>query len=580
MEEAELKKIMLRLRDDFPFYAEKWLKIRTKEGTLIPFELNWMQRKIYEKIQEIKKAKKPVRIIILKYRQGGASTFTEGYLFHETTWNKLVHSLIVTHLEDASANLFSMSKLFYDELPPEAKPMAKSSNARELVFDNPSPDPRIKMKRPGLRSRIRIATANSSGIGRSDTVHHCHMSELAFWPKESAKNTFIAIMQQIPALPNTTCIIESTPNGIGGLFYDLWQQAKRGENDFIPLFFAWFEHPDYQMEVPPGWTATPEELDLQRIYNLTDEQLVWRRWTIANSCGGDEDLFRQEYPSNDVECFLSSGRPVFDPKKVTNRIVDLDKKYAETPPLQGNIECRYDERGDPIRGTEKFVEDKRGYLTIYKPPEPGIPYVIGGDIAEGGIDWSVAQVLDNRTGEQVATWRGHTDTDLYAKQMFSLGHFYNEALLAIEMNFDLHPVKELQRLGYRRQYMRENLDAIDRRIAQKVGFMTTGATRGPIIGDLVTLAREEIHLINDLDTLNEMATFARDEKTGRPEASEGCHDDCVMSLAIAYRARVQQVTHIKQPKKPDYPDTTLQGAVNRHIEKLVKDKKRKKREFL
>jgi len=172
-------------------------------------------------------------------------------------------------------------------------------------------------------------------------------------------------------------------------------------------------------------------------------------------------------------------------------------------------------------------------------PEKNIPYVIGGDIAEGGHDWCVGQVINNITGEQVATFRKQLDTDLYAKQMYCLGKFYNYALIAIESNFDLHPIKELQRLGYKKQYQRESTDKISRKIFQKFGFQTNRVTRPVIIDNLKQIVRESCYLLYDLETLNEMLTFVVNE-SGKPEAMDGKHDDCIMALAIAYKARDQQ----------------------------------------
>lgn len=241
------------------------------------------------------------------------------------------------------------------------------------------------------------------------------------------------------------------------------------------------------------------------------------------------------------------GSSVFNAEIVTERLLELRQQYKKESPLKGNIVCKYTDVGDPIKGTERFVPDDNGYLTIYRQPETGRPYVIGGDTAEGGHDYSVMQVIDNITGEQVAVWRGHTDTDLYAKQAYSLGWYYNQALISIEVNFDLHPVKELDRLGYHRQYKREVIDEISKVKQHKHGFRTTKVTRGPIIGELVQVVREEPSSINDLQTLEEMLTFVRNED-GRPEAQDGKHDDTVMALAIAHASRGQQRMYVLTDK--------------------------------
>jgi phage terminase large subunit len=184
----------------------------------------------------------------------------------------------------------------------------------------------------------------------------------------------------------------------------------------------------------------------------------------------------------------------------------------------------------------RFVNDNTGYILIYKDAEPYVPYVLGADTAGEGSDYFAAHVLNNLTGEQVAVLHGKFDEDLFAQQIYQLGLYYNTALLGIEANFSTYPIRELERLHYPLQYWRERMDSATHRLSKTYGFKTTSSTRPVIISDLVRIVREEAYLINDRETLHEMQTFVRNDK-GRPEASEGCHDDLVMSLAIAHFLR-------------------------------------------
>ena len=179
-------------------------------------------------------------------------------------------------------------------------------------------------------------------------------------------------------------------------------------------------------------------------------------------------------------------------------------------------------------------------MIIYKDPEPGVPYVIGGDTAGDGSDWFVAQVLNNITGEQVAKLRHQYDEDTYARQIFCLGRYYNNALIAIEVNFSTYPVKLLDMMGYKELYVRDVEDQFDGRIRHAFGFRTDTLTRPVIISELIRVMREHIGTVNDDETLMEMLTFIRNEKTLKPEAEEGAHDDCIMALAIAHYIRPQQ----------------------------------------
>lgn len=528
-------------------YIENCLKIKTKSGTVVPFRLNDAQRKLYAVAKRQQDAGKPVRLIILKARQLGFSTLTEGLIFHACATRKNVNALIVAHREDATANLFRMSKLFYDELPAPVKPMLRASNAQELVFENPSKLRSEREARPGLRSRIRCATAGGRGIGRSDTLQCVHLSEYAFWPDgaDGKASTLAGILQAVPSLPGTMVVIESTANGFED-FKERWDAAVAGENDFEPVFFAWFENPDYSMPVVPGTEWTPEERELRDAYRLTDGQLQWRRWCIANNCGGSLDMFRQEYPASPGEAFLHSGTGVFDNEQIVLRLERL-------PGPAG--------RGEFTDG--EWTESETGAITLYELPEEGVPYVLGGDTAGEGSDYFTAIVIDNVTGRIVAKLRQKYSEPEYVRQISALGRFYNDALVAIETNFSTYPVMKLQEMEYPNQYSREREDTYTRQMRKSYGFRTDRQSRPRAIANLVEVFSSHPEWFTDRELLEEMLTFCYNEDH-RPEALAGKHDDLVMGAAITYAVRHQQrMTVLTETEKPR--------------EKLIDQMKRQKR---
>lgn len=515
-------------------YIEKYIKIRDKAGKIIDFKINQGQQKLYDAIKKQNIEGKPIRIIVLKARQIGFSTLTEGIIFKNTATKFNVNAGIITHKEEATTNLFNMSKRMYDNLPENMKPSLKRSNAKELIFDND--------EGTGLKSKIKCMTAGSSGVGRSDTFNYLHISELAFWGN-NAKETSIGLFQAVPNLPNTMIVIESTANGFE-YFKELWDMAVNGESDFVPVFVGWNELDDYKMPYT-GFELTDYEKNLQKIYDLSLEQLSWRRWCIKNNCGGDEQQFKQEYPINPQEAFISSGNCIFDKEIVINRIQELPK------PLKiGYFEYQYDDTmpsGKKISDI-RWINDKNGYIEIYETPNI-YKYCIGGDTAGEGSDWFTGHVLNAKTGKQVARLRHQMDEDLYVRQIYCLGYYYQSkdkeggispALMCIESNFSSYPNKELVRLGYTNMFVREKEDRFSGVIDKSYGFKTTSVTRPVIIAELVKIVRESVELIFDKSTLEEMLTFVRNEK-GRPEAQQGAHDDLVMGLAIAYYARNQVV---------------------------------------
>lgn len=515
-------------------YIENFLWIKTKSGDITPFMFNDTQKSMYEALRGQYLEGRPMRVIVLKARQEGVSTLSEALIFQRTATAKGVGSLIVAHREDSTSALYAMSRLFFERLPDRIRPMKRASNAQELVFENPDRDPERKAADPGLHSFIRCVTAGGGAVGRSFTLRNVHASELAFWPGDILE-TWIGIIQAVPAAPGTLVIVESTAKGFNA-FKDMWDAAVAGDNDFLPLFFPWFAHTEYRMPVPEGTQFTDDEREMQERYGLDDGQLYWRRWCIKNNCGGDGRMFRQEYPSNPDEAFLLSGDPVFD-----NELVMARRQAVEghVPTLRGefDFDIVYDASAQFISLTNtRFIEKPNGFVTIYKPPERGHPYIIGGDTAGEGSDWFTGQVIDNSTGEQAAVLRHQFDDDLYARQLYCLGRYYNDAYIAIEANFTTHPITLLQQLRYPHQHVRRRSDTFTGETIESYGWRTDSSTRLPAISGLVSVMRECPELVCDYETLGEMLTFVYDERH-RPAALEGKHDDLVMALAIAHAVR-------------------------------------------
>lgn len=503
-------------------YIEAYIKIRDKNNNIIPLKLNEPQLKYYNVIKKLHEQNKPIRIIILKARQMGFSTETESIIFKNVVTKHNYNAGIVAHKEDSTSNLFNMSKRMLENLPDSIKPEQKKSNAKELVFNNENGT--------GLDSKIKCMTAGGKGIGRSDTFTALHLSELAFW-EGNKEDTLLGLLQAVPNTPDSMIIIESTANGYD-YFKELWDKAVSGENDFYPLFVGWNELEEYKMPYT-GFTLTKEEKDLQKQFNLSLDQLEWRRWCIKNNCGGDIEKFKQEYPISPDEAFLSTGKCYFNKQNIINRINELkDKK----PIIEGSFSCYYD--GLRIRG-RKFRQEEKGTIKIYKYPENNVPYVIGGDTAGEGSDYFTAHVINNITGEQVAVLKQQYDEIEYVKQIYCLGMFYNKALLGPECNFSTYPIHKLVELNYPNIFVRKKEDTYSNKHEKAFGFKTTPITRPLILGNLQEIVKDEIDKIFDIDTLREMLTFIVN-KNGRAEAEEGYHDDLTMALAIAYYIRSQQ----------------------------------------
>lgn len=532
---------MDKIKNDRRWYMEKFLKIRDKKAHIVPFKLNYAQNIIMDHIEEDEKKGKPKRYIVLKARQLGMSTFTEGYIYHATSTHENMNSLIIAHEEKASLNLFQMSKLYYEETPMAIRPMKKYSNGKTLWFENPTVDEKEKADNPGLRSKITIATAGTKDSGRSNTYHNIHVSEVAFFP--DAENTMLALMQCVPDEPNTFVCLESTANGVGGYFYDMWHAACNGENDFTPLFFPWHADPNYSTPFEnekereefieevnavtideSGKERHTDEYLLIEQFGVTYEQLHWRKRKIANDCGGDLDLFHQEYPSTPEEAFISSGRPVF------NMVSLKEYEISCTKPIRT---CNFQVR--VMEGvTDSPIDDPKGLAKIWIEPEEDESYILGIDVAEGleTGDYSVITVMNSNL-EVVCKWRGHIDPDLLGKIAVNIALYYNYAYIVPEVNnHGLTTVKSITDEEYWNIYYTKSYDKLNETMTKRIGFRTTTKTKPMIIDKLGEHIREENLRIWDLEIIKECYTYVIDER-GRTNAQEGCHDDCVMSLALA-----------------------------------------------
>ena len=239
-----------------------------------------------------------------------------------------------------------------------------------------------------------------------------------------------------------------------------------------------------------------------------------------------------------------TGKTVFNGKAVAERLT-----YVEKQGWRKRGFFAYTLSPDDIHISEwHWEDDENGPVILYAEPTEGRPYVVGGDTAGDGSDYFVGQVLDNITGRQVCVLRHRYDEDTYARQMYCLGRYYNDALLGIETNFSTYPVKLLALMGYPKLYVREVEDDYTGRIKQAYGFQTNRTTRPVILSELIRILRESMASINDRDTLLEMLTFVRREKDLQGEAESGAHDDCVLALAIAHYIRPQQTMEVTRPR--------------------------------
>ncbi|MBF0256031.1 MAG: hypothetical protein HQL47_06140 [Gammaproteobacteria bacterium] len=503
--------IRRRMRDDFEFYAPRCLTIRTKSGEKKPFRLNSAQRYLHQRLEDQRQRKGMIRALQLKGRQQGVSTYAEGRFYWRVTHSKGVRAFILTHEQEATHNLFSMVQRYHDNCPAPLRPSVRASNAKELSFDK-------------LDSEYKLGTAGTKGVGRSSTIQLFHGSEVAFWPH--ADTHLAGVLQAVPNEPGTEVLLESTANGVGGVFYDLWQEAVSGKGRYEAIFLPWFWQTEYRTKPDAEFQRTEEEQELARLYQLDDAQLTWRRDKIHEL--KSLDLFKQEYPCTPEEAFIFSGRQAFEQ-------VWLDAAEGEC------FLPKY--RADVDFAAERLIKRAAGALRVWDEPAPGRRYVIGADVAEGleTGDFSCADVLDSVTGYQVAQWHGHCDPDHFGRILALLGKHYNRALIGVERNnHGLVTLTTLRNSGYPNLYAQQDIERRSEGVeTRKLGWLTTSKSKFKIIDQLAAELRDKTHGIACKETISEMRTYVIEEN-GSYNSKPGCHDDRVMARAIAGEVLMSQ----------------------------------------
>lgn len=302
---------------DLPTFCGTFLTIRTKSGELKPFELNRAQTYLHAQLEYQKRDFGRVRAVILKGRQQGCSTFVQGRFFHQVATQKGKRAFILTHELDATRNLFDMTKRFFDSLPAGLVPRPDTSSAKELNFS-------------ALNSGYGVGTAGNKSVGRSQTIQLFHGSEVAYWPH--AEDHAKGILQAVPNESGTEIILESTANGIGNYFYDMWEAASSTHSQFQAIFIPWYWQPEYRLELKDDFCLTDEEAHLMNCYadaGLTPEHLFWRRFKLREFSRDFDtavELFNVEYPLTANDAFRNpvSNRFIKAPLVMNARARDID----------------------------------------------------------------------------------------------------------------------------------------------------------------------------------------------------------------------------------------------------------------
>ena len=540
------KPLLEEIQNNPELLIEMIFVIVDKDKNTVPYFLNEVQKdflnKLNEKIKLFNQGKLlHMRFLVLKGRQQGFTSVITAYQLACTLLKVNFTGFTLADTADNVRAIFQdKAKYIYNNLPNIIKPTEKYNSKTEMFFEK-------------LNSswRINVATAQ---VGRSRTINFFHGSEAAFW------TCLISDTQSSlgEALTKASIqILESTANGYNE-FKDLWDSGE-----WINCFYEWWKTSEYRnnfesydikeeflnhIEEKQDWIWTRLKW-LKDIKHLDNEQLYWYYNKYNNYL--KKDRIKQEYPCTPEEAFLNSGNCVFDAELLTYRKSELEEQYKSRPYKQGFFEYSWNDEESKdyiINSSIKFIENPLGMIKIYEKPHNGRFYVLGGDTAGDGSDYNTGTMINNTTGKRVATVRTQANTDTYTYQMYCLGIYYNQALIGVEINFNIFTVIELQRLKYPHQYVREEYDNISKKMQQKFGWKTDRNTRPMIIATEQASIRDHIENYTDITMILECLSFIYDEDM-RPDAMSGKHDDLLFSDMIAEAIRWQQKVETAPQKR-------------------------------
>lgn len=506
-------------------WCGNFVKIMDNENKLIPFEFNDAQKDFWKKHGRFN--------IINKTRQLGMSTMMLGIMLWSAHQIAGSQYLMVTDKGENTQNLFNRLKMMYDSLPEEIKIKQRRSNKYELLLEN--------------NSRISVQTAGYKELGRGFSCQIIHLSEFAFWENDVQERGLISLEQALLKNKDAFLCIESTSNGVGNKYYQIFTNAQKGNSKYKAFFYGWgdkigskvhrkmFKH---EIDEAVTWARAqnhgqnyyaneqyfyPDELELYNKYNITVNQLLWRRYKIADI---GEDAFNQEFPISPEVSFIQTDTGFFNAEDIIHRYNYLPEPLSIkelSKPLPDSLAKYYG----------------KGFF-IYKDINRNERYFGGIDTSAGlKRDYSAISILDS-SGEQVAVfYRNDLPVYKFAQVCFDLGHYFNYCMYAIERNsYGLSLIDKLRReLNYLQVLRFSKFDKITGMTTFEFGFYTDNVSKTKLMNDFKEVFETGIILINDKETLDQMKIYVQNKRGSLGNIKgEGNHDDLVDATALAVQS--------------------------------------------
>ena len=565
----------LPIRADVWWLIERYIKIDTKEGDIVAFELNDAQIALYKELCLQRRRGERMRINILKARQLGMSTFIAALYIILTLLVPGQRAVVVADIAENAKKIFEKYQFMYQSLPEWIKDVIplKADNAHELV-----------VAYGARKSSIRVVTVGDHA-GRGTTCQYLHLSEVAFW--KDIKSVIKSLNQTVSTKNAYSIIIyETTANGVNE-YKNMYDNAVGGNSSFKAVFYPWFLDRDYRMDYN-GFKLMPHEEKLVKELHLDLQQIAWYRFKL-NEMEGDLNSLKQEYPSTPLEAFITTGSSLFPMDLVLKRKSEiLNKKFPRYEFVWDKK--KVSEQGDVITLVNPhLMENQIGLITIFEEVKNGHPYIVNVDPAMGGDDNFVAQVFDNHSCKQVAKLciNHNSNYQWLGEQIYCLCRYYNNAFLNAECNNPTGTfiLEVAETCGHHFIYQDNAVDTLSDHYEDRRGYKTKTSNREYMINLTVNAFRDDYQMISDWDTLCEMENFqiVRNERTGKEKAvaTSGNHDDHITALFGIFLSRRSMIqTTLVSEKIVDAQKSIeqLEEEVRQiHREKLMNEKKLKAR---
>ena len=510
------------INDDPILWLANFVKIIDNNNEEIPFILNDAQKDFVRNRERFN--------IIAKTRQLGMSTLMLGMFLWSAHTKPHSQYLMVADKGDSTKNLFNRLKMMYESIPDNIRLKDRKSNLNELILEN--------------NSRISVQTAGNKEIGRGFSCQIIHISEMAFFSNEVQKTALVSLEQSLLKNKDAFLCIESTSNGVGNQYYNIFTSAEKGNSKYKSFFYGWASDTHRQMfkyEIAEAkrWAMAqnhgqnytldrlhfyPNELELHEKYNITVDQLLWKRYKLSDI---GENAFNQEFPISADISFIQSDRGFFN-------AIDITERYKNLPdPL--NV------KDIGVDLPESLIKHYGNGFYIYEPIKRNELY-FGGVDSSAGLkgDYSAINVLDS-VGRQVGVfYRNDIPIYQFAKICFDLGHLFNYCMFAIERNS--YGLSLIDRLRQDMQYLQvlrfSKFDKIKGMMMSEYGFYTDNVNKTKLMNDMKESFETGVILINDKETLDQMKIYVqlKNGSLGNARGGSNAHDDVVDSVALSIQS--------------------------------------------